>query len=98
MPSSEYVGWMEYHNQMPFRAERQDLQLAILLAMFYNSHRSEDADPKDANDFMPWLAERTEVTVKEPEEAPTMQTAEEVNHINMGMTMFKAKLAKVTNA
>ena len=97
MPSSEYVGWIEYHNQTPFRAERQDLQLAILLAMFYNSHRSEDADPKDANDFMPWLAERTKVLIPEPADT-TMQTAEEANRINVGMAMFKAKLAKVTNA
>jgi hypothetical protein len=98
MPSSEYVGWIEYHNQTPFRAERQDLQLAMLLAMFYNSHRSEDADAKDTNDFMPWLEERPQVTIQPAEEAPTMQTVEEVNSINFGMAMFKAKLAKVTNA
>lgn len=97
MPSSEYVGWIEYHNQTPFRAERQDLQLAMLSAMFYNSHRSEGADAKDANSFMPWLAERTKVLIPEPADT-TMQTAEEVNRINVGMAMFKAKLAKVTNA
>jgi hypothetical protein len=97
MPSSEYVGWIEYHNKTPFRAERQNFQLAMLLAMFYNSHRSDGADAKDANDFMPWLADRPAVTVPQPQDT-TMQTADELKGINLGMAMFKAKLAKVTNA
>jgi hypothetical protein len=94
MPSSEYEGWIEYHNRVPFRAEVQEIQLATLAFILYNVNKSEGADDKSITDFMPTQREIIAIT-KDTAKASTMQSAAETDNINRMMEIFKVKLAQV---
>lgn len=59
MSSKEYLGWIDYHNRIPFVAERQDILLANLLAVTCNINRSKDTPALTAYDFMPWFVKST---------------------------------------
>jgi hypothetical protein len=97
MPASEYVGWIEYHNRIPFRAERLDLLMANLIALTCNINRDKDHEPFNASDFMPWmvpLSQRPVLAVPETEET-SMHTAKQDAVINAGMLRWKSKLATI---
>jgi hypothetical protein len=55
MPSSEYLGWVEYHKRVPFTAERLDALLSGLMAITCNINLAKDAKPIEPQQFTPWI-------------------------------------------
>ena len=98
MPASEYETWLEYHNRIPFTSERLEILLASLIAVTYNMNIDPAVTPlKSPMDFLTWLADRPTITQATAVET-TMQPAAVTDQINREALIFKAKLAKVTNA
>lgn len=52
MSASEFVGWMDYYDQEPFGAMRDNWHAAQLAALTYNAHRGRGSVPKSTRDFM----------------------------------------------
>ena len=80
---TEYDGWVEYHNRVPFTSERQDLLLASLISVTCNVNRDPAKHPAfTPQDFMPWVKQ---------EAAPVDQDEADAEIARQG-NMLKAQL------
>jgi hypothetical protein len=72
MPSSDYMGWVEYRNRFPFTVdhfERLETMLALLLTMTANINRDAKVRPIpfELHDFAPWIPKQAEAPDNEIE-------------------------------
>jgi hypothetical protein len=88
MPSSEFVGWIEYQRAHPLneQAERLNFLIASLISLTANINRTQDAPPFSPFDFMPWM--------EKPKELETPQT----DRMLEGKNKLKQQLASLQNA
>ena len=96
LPASEYLEWIEYRSRVPSLDTKVSILLGELIALTANINRNNDLHPEpfELTDFMPWLHDREEIKVKEVQET-TMQTKQQLEIINLGMSRFLNKLGKV---
>lgn len=55
MTSAELAEWRAYQSIEMLPDERVEFLLALQVSLLANIHRSEDAEPFEVNDFLPWL-------------------------------------------
>jgi hypothetical protein len=85
MGASEFSGWQDYHNRVPFVAERQDILISNLIALTANINRGKDAPAFEAKMFTPWVKyPEVKKSVKESNQAMVAEK-----------NSFKAKFTKV---